>query len=66
MKVKFTLAQVVGLELAEFNRQNVIARLDLEEGEDGAVRFRLAPCYGLNGWIDAKGVEIEIVEEASG
>lgn len=63
-KVIFTLTDVVGLELGEFNEQNVLGSMDVEADEDGCTRLRLWPCYGLNGWIKAKGVSVAIREQA--
>ena len=59
-RIIFTIARVTGLELSEFNEQNVIFQLELEEGEAEAVRLRLAPCYGLSGWIDGLGIDVRI------
>ena len=55
--VEFGLDDVHGLELSEFNRQNVIARLDVEKA-DGGVVIRLSPCYGMSGWIKAKSARV--------
>jgi hypothetical protein len=51
--VEFVLTDVYGMELAEFNNQNVILDLDVGSDED-MVMIRLAPCFGMNGFIQAK------------
>ena len=57
--VTFILDDVFELDLAGFSPQNVIARLDLDDIENG-IRVTLAPCYGLSGIIEARRVSIEV------
>ena len=61
--VTFELDEVVGLELSEFNRQNVLGRLDVES-VDGVYRLKLWYCHGLNGHIDARVVRVRVVPGA--
>jgi len=61
--VRFTLEDVVGLELAEFSSQNVIAGLDLETKDDH-FRLILYPCYGIAGFIEAKHIAVDVVPRA--
>lgn len=60
--VRFTFHDVRGLDLQEFNRQNVIGRLSLDSEADGIV-INMAPCYGLNGQITAARIEVELLAE---
>jgi hypothetical protein len=57
--VEFVLVGVVGLEVMDFNEQNVIGSLDVEPEGDGVV-LRLWPCYGFNGWIKARSVSVRV------
>jgi hypothetical protein len=61
--VRFTLEDVIDLELADFSCQNVIAGLDLEKKGDN-FRLILYPCFGIAGFIEAKHIEVEIVPRA--
>jgi hypothetical protein len=53
--VEFVLTGISDLEFVEFNEQNVIGSLTIENGDDGAL-IRLWPCYGINGWIKAQTI----------
>lgn len=63
--VDFILEEVTDLELYDFSVQNVISSLSVERRTDqtgeAATRITLAPCYGLQGWIDAKRVRVQVV-----
>jgi hypothetical protein len=61
--VRFTLEDVVDLELADFSCQNVIAGMDLEKKGD-YFRLTLYPCFGIAGFIEAKHIAVEIVPRA--
>jgi|HubBroStandDraft_2_1064218.scaffolds.fasta_scaffold456701_1 hypothetical protein len=61
--VRFTLEDVVDLELADFSSQNVIAGMDLEKKGD-YFRLTLYPCFGIAGFIEAKHIAVEIVPRA--
>ena len=63
-RVTFTLTDVDGLSLCEFNAQNVIQNLYVERDGDGLL-LHLVPCYGLNGWIHAKEIKVAIPSDAS-
>ena len=62
--VDFILEQVTDLELADFSVQNVISSLSVEGRTDqtgeAATRIILGPCFGLQGWIDAKRVRVQV------
>lgn len=60
--VEFTFDEVTGLELSEFNAQNVISSLDIEEAGEGTI-VRLSPCYGINGWIGTRTVGVRILQK---
>lgn len=57
--ITFSLESISSLELTEFNHQNVIGELTLEKVE-GKIRLHLYPCYGLNGYLEAHSVRVEI------
>ena len=57
--VSFAMEEILDLELNGFSCQNVIFGLELNPIETG-YRIELSPCYGLAGWINAKGVFIRI------
>lgn len=57
--VMFRLADVLELELNEFNHQNVIFGLTMKPVEQG-IELELEPCFGVSGRIVARRVEIEI------
>jgi len=63
--VDFVLEQVTDLELADFSVQNVISSLSVEARTDqtgeGVTRINMGPCFGLNGWIDAKRVRLQVI-----
>jgi hypothetical protein len=61
--VRFTLEDVIDLELADFSCQNVNAGLDLEKKGDN-FRLILYPCFGISGFIEEKDIEVEIVPQA--
>lgn len=58
--VRFRASGISGLELTDFNHQNVIDGLILTRTESGSFRLELEPCYGLFGFIEAQTVTIEI------
>lgn len=72
--VTFTFTNIMDLQLDGFSGQNVIAGLILQsatdrgragyyalpEGEDD-MEVELIPCYGLDGFIRAKKIEIDFV-----
>jgi len=63
--VDFVLEQVTDLEPADFSVQNVISSLSVEARTDqtgeGVTRINMGPCFGLNGWIDAKRVRLQVI-----
>jgi hypothetical protein len=61
--VRFTLEDVVDLELADFSSQNVIAGLDLEKKGD-SFRLILYHCFGIAGFIEAKHIAVDVVPRA--
>ena len=60
--VEFSIGHIVGLELHAFNHQNVFDGLTLshvDAGRNGqAIALRIAPTYGLSGFIHAKEVSV--------
>lgn len=58
--VGFQLSGITGLELTDFNHQNVIYGLALTRTESGDFKLELEPCYGLFGFIEAQTVTIDI------
>jgi hypothetical protein len=63
IQIAFTLKGVVGLELTEFNEQNVLGSLDVEREAEVTV-LRMWPCYGLSGWIKARSVSVRLLGDA--
>jgi hypothetical protein len=72
--VSFTFTDIMDLQLDGFSRQNVIAGLVLQRAtdrgragyyalpeEEGDTEIELLPCYGLDGFIRAKKIEIAFV-----
>jgi Immunity protein 50 len=59
--VRFTLSDVTDLELADFSEQNVVAGLSLLRDGSGW-RLKLAPCYGLAGYIKCADVAISFTK----
>jgi hypothetical protein len=57
--VTFILECIQTVQLDDFNHQNVISGLSLEETPAG-YRLTLHPCFGAEGTIDAKHVRITI------
>ena len=62
--VTFILEGIQAVQLDDFNHQNVISGLSLEETTAG-YRLTLHPCFGAQGTIDAKRVRISIEPEPS-
>jgi hypothetical protein len=58
--VSFQLAGITGLELTDFNHQNVIGGLSLSRTSTGGFRLELESCYGLFGVIEAQTVSIAV------
>lgn len=54
---------IEGLELVDFNEQNVISSLDFQQIESGGIKVIIHPCYGLNGEFICKDIEIISVEK---
>jgi hypothetical protein len=50
---------VIGLDLSDFNEQNVISGLSVKRNDDG-FRVELGACYGLAGSIEAKEIAFRI------
>jgi len=57
--VTFILEGIQAVQLADFNHQNVISGLSLEETAAG-FRLTLHPCFGAQGAIEAEHVTITI------
>lgn len=57
--VTFIVEGIETVELADFNHQNVISGLSLEETAAG-FRLTLHPCFGAQGAIEAEHVTITI------
>jgi hypothetical protein len=62
--INFQMEEILGLELGDFNLQNVISGLNIRKTDDG-YQIEMGPCYGLAGSITARKLSIEI-EPASG
>jgi hypothetical protein len=62
IRVVFGIREISGLELQEFSSQNVIGQLQIEE-VDGEQRISMSPCYGLNGWIQARDVRVRVEDD---
>lgn len=54
----FVLEEITGLELYDFNHQNVIFGLTIERAEGDAYKITLDGCYGLQGHVIAKRVRV--------
>jgi hypothetical protein len=61
--VTFSLEDITDLELADFSCQNVISGLALEK-RDGVFRLTMGPCYGIAGFIEAKGISVDLAPRA--
>lgn len=63
--VDFFLTDVSNLNLESFSPQNVIDGLTFEpvidQYQGKAIRLQLECCYGLCGWIDTRGIRVELV-----
>jgi len=57
--VTFVFDGVTGLQLNDFNAQNVIAGLQLRQTAEG-YELALEPCYGMEGTITANHVHLEL------
>jgi immunity protein 50 of polymorphic toxin system len=57
--VTFKFAEIVDVGLADFSGQNVIFGLTIERKEE-SYRLTLHPCYGLNGYIEARQLSVEV------
>ena len=57
--VVFYLANILAMELADFNSQNVISALVLSKVDDGFI-IELGCCYGLCGSIRAESIRVEV------
>ena len=57
--VRFILNEIIDVELAGFNGQNVLFDLTLHQNTEG-YGLHLDPCYGLGGSITAKRLSIEL------
>lgn len=55
--VTFLLEKITEVFLQDFNHQNVISHLSINEIDSG-VELELHPCFGLNGKICAESVSI--------
>ncbi len=63
--VCFFLSDVTELLLTNFNEQNVISELVVEESaENFSLVFK--PCYGLSGKISAKSLRVEFEPNSTG
>jgi len=59
--VTFSMKSIVAMELYDFNHQNVISGLVIEQKPDG-IELLLGSCYGLAGTIRAEEVSLSFVE----
>ena len=59
--VVFLLTSITSLALTDFTSQNVIGGLTVEEHRENGKRLILDPCWGLNGYIEAAGIRVELV-----
>jgi len=57
--VTFDFEGLVGLDLGEFNEQNVLGSPYVDR-QDGVFCITLAPCWGLNGLIKASRLRVSI------
>ena len=57
--VTFMLEGIQSVQLNDFNHQNVISGLSMEEISEG-YRLTLHPCFGAEGTIDAEHVRITL------
>jgi alpha/beta superfamily hydrolase len=55
--VTFSFGEILGMNLADFNHQNVISGLAMNNTEDG-FELTMHPCYGLAGTIRAAAISI--------
>jgi hypothetical protein len=58
--VSFRFEGVINLELRDFNEQNVIYGLSINRTAGGDLRLEMEACHGLFGFVEARGLEIEI------
>jgi hypothetical protein len=58
--VRFTLDGVTEVQLSGFNHQNVLMEVLLSRTDAGAYRLELSPCFGIDGWIEAREVTISL------
>jgi hypothetical protein len=65
VRISFQLREISGLDLEDFNAQNVIDGLDLRRVGDG-FQLDLGPCYGLTGSISARDLSIEFEPVSEG
>ncbi len=56
--IAFLLEGVIGLEVSEFNSQNVISSLEITK-QDGDYRLTFSPCFGLSGYLIARSIRVE-------
>jgi hypothetical protein len=61
--VTFILEGIQTVQLGDFNHQNVISGLSMEEISEG-YRLTLHPCFGAEGMIDAEHVRITLQPES--
>ncbi len=57
--VVFYLTNILAMDIADFNSQNVISALVLSKTEDGFL-IELGCCYGLCGSLRAESVRVEV------
>ncbi len=58
--VTFSMEQITSLVLDDFNHQNVLSELVIEQVPNGCV-LTLKPCYGLSSIIEAKEMSVAFV-----
>ena len=58
--VEFILENISGLNLDDFNHQNVVFNIGIEKTEPG-FRLTLGGCYGLEGNIEAEKILLRLV-----
>jgi Immunity protein 50 len=63
--VTFGMKEITGMELYDFNHQNVISGLSSEQADDG-YKIDLEGCYGLQGHIIAKRIRVSIEPAVEG
>ncbi len=61
--VTFRLKDVTDIDLAGFNRQNVIFGLELQSTDDG-FKLSLLPCFGFSGTITAGEISVDYEPKA--